>query len=117
MNLSNRIGHYSHVVQKERESIAILLKDEGLALPDDLDYFTYFRLWRQQLILTRLHALSTEEKQLLTKFRPSTLGAAKRIQGITPVAVLELIRHTRKMKSVTRTGSGEHLERDEIMDI
>jgi tRNA uridine 5-carboxymethylaminomethyl modification enzyme len=50
-------------------------------------------------VYTSLHALSIEEKQLLSKCRPGTLGAAKRIQGITPVAVLELIRYTRKAQS------------------
>lgn len=38
---SNEAGHYSHVVQRELEASALLLKDEELKLPDDLDYFRY----------------------------------------------------------------------------
>jgi len=49
-------------------------------------------------MFTSLHGLSTEEKLLLSKARPSTLAAAKRIQGITPVAILELIRYTKKSR-------------------
>jgi len=50
------------------------------------------------LIILSLHGLSTEEKLLLSKARPTTLAAAKRIQGVTPVAVLELIRFTKKSR-------------------
>jgi len=53
------------------------------------------------LTITSIHALSYEEKFLLSKTRPSTLGAAKRIQGITPVAAFALIRHTQKAKMLS----------------
>jgi tRNA uridine 5-carboxymethylaminomethyl modification enzyme len=46
-----------------------------------------------------MHGLSTEEKYILSQTRPCTLGAAKRIQGVTPVALFELIRHTKKLRS------------------
>jgi len=45
-----------------------------------------------------MHGLSTEEKFILNQIRPCTLGAAKRIQGVTPVALFELIRYTKKLK-------------------
>jgi tRNA U34 5-carboxymethylaminomethyl modifying enzyme MnmG/GidA len=53
-------------------------------------------LIRLTLTMTSIHALSHEEKFLLSKARPTTLAAAKRIQGITPVAAFALIRHTQK---------------------
>jgi tRNA U34 5-carboxymethylaminomethyl modifying enzyme MnmG/GidA len=55
-------------------------------------------LIRLTLTMTSIHALSHEEKFLLSKARPTTLAAAKRIQGITPVAAFALIRHTQKAK-------------------
>jgi tRNA U34 5-carboxymethylaminomethyl modifying enzyme MnmG/GidA len=62
-----------------------------------------------------MHGLSTEEKALLSKSRPSTLGAAKRIQGVTPVAILELMRHTKKVRSLAEIGSREQLKRREMI--
>lgn len=35
------LGQYSHGVGRERETSALLMRDEELALPDDLDYFAY----------------------------------------------------------------------------
>ena len=35
----NLAGHYSYGVYREKEASALLLRDEELALPDDLDYF------------------------------------------------------------------------------
>jgi len=46
-----------------------------------------------------MHGLSTEEKFILNQIRPCTLGAAKRIQGVTPVALFELIRYTKKLRA------------------
>jgi len=67
--------------------------------------------------LARLHGLSNEERQLLSQSRPSTLGAARRIQGITPVAILELIRHTKNVRSAAAIRSRELLEREEMIGI
>jgi tRNA uridine 5-carboxymethylaminomethyl modification enzyme len=55
-------------------------------------------------LLSSVHGLSIEVKQLLSKARPGTLAAAKRIQGVTPVAVLELIRHTKKAQALISGG-------------
>jgi tRNA U34 5-carboxymethylaminomethyl modifying enzyme MnmG/GidA len=39
-----------------------------------------------------------EEKTRLSEARPSTLAAAKRLEGITPVGILELIRYSKKAR-------------------
>ena len=52
-------------------------------LPDALDYGT-------------LSGLSGELRQALERVRPSTLGAAARIPGMTPAALTLLYRHVRK---------------------
>ena len=64
----------------------------------------------QKHLLGSIHGLSIEAKHLLSKARPGTLAAAKRIQGITPVAVLELIRHTKKAQALIRAGQPIQLE-------
>jgi len=55
----------------------------------------------RHIYLSSLRGLSSEEKDLLSKSRPVTLGAAKRIQGVTPVAILELFRLSTKMQALT----------------
>jgi hypothetical protein len=40
--VANGKGHYSFAVQREIEISTLLVKDEELVLPNDLDYFTYY---------------------------------------------------------------------------
>ena len=56
-----------------------------------------------------LNGLSIEEKHLLSKFRPRTLAAAKRLQGITPVAAFELIRYSRNAEAQMAVKTQESL--------
>ena len=58
-------------------------KDESLLLPDDLD-------------VDAIGSLSTEIRQKLRQARPATLGAAARIPGVTPAAVIALLRHVKR---------------------
>lgn len=86
---------------REKESVALLMQDEEIVLPDDLDYFTYIaRLMNAKS--DRVHGLSTEEKIRLSEARPGTLAAAKRLEGITPVGILELIRYSTKASNLLR---------------
>ena len=87
------LGNYWFSAQRENEVWSLLMRDEMLKLPEDLDYFG-------------IHGLSTEEKSLLQKAKPGTLGAAKRIQGITPVAILGLTRYTRRLGGRTEQIKG-----------
>jgi len=54
-----------------------------LMLPEDLDY-------------SKVGSLSNEVRSKLELARPSTLGAASRIPGVTPAAVVALLRHVKK---------------------
>jgi tRNA uridine 5-carboxymethylaminomethyl modification enzyme len=54
-----------------------------LALPADLDY-------------AAVGGLSQEIRQKLTQARPLSLGAAARISGVTPPALVALLRHVRR---------------------
>jgi len=76
-------GRYQGYLARQEADIRAFRKDEALALPADLDY-------------ARVGGLSTEIQQLVTKSRPATLGAAGRLPGVTPVAVLALLRHVQK---------------------
>ncbi len=56
---------------------------EALGLPADLDYGS-------------IGGLSTEVRDKLDGARPATLGAASRIAGVTPAALVALLRHVRR---------------------
>jgi len=70
---------YDGYLQRERSEIARLARMEDLAIPDSLP-------------LETLPGLSNEARQKLLKVRPSTLGQASRIDGVTPadVALLQV---------------------------
>jgi tRNA uridine 5-carboxymethylaminomethyl modification enzyme len=63
--------------------IAAYRKDENLALPPSLDY-------------TSVGSLSSEVCDKLQTARPETLGAAARIPGVTPAAIIALLRHVKR---------------------
>lgn len=78
-------GRYAGYLNRQTTDIVAYRKDEGLILPDGLDYDT-------------VGSLSAEIRLKLTKARPATLGAAARIPGMTPAALTALLGHVKKMK-------------------
>lgn len=77
-------ARYAPYVERQAQDIAALRRDEGLAIPTDLDY-------------AALPGLSTELQQKLEAVRPSTLGQAGRIEGITPAALTLVMLRSRQM--------------------
>ncbi|KAM8837897.1 5-taurinomethyluridine-[tRNA] synthase subunit MTO1, mitochondrial [Spinachia spinachia] len=71
---------HCHLQKKEIERIQ---KEENMSLPQDIDYFSL------------PVCLSREVREILDKVRPTTLGAAARLQGITPAAVVHLLNYVR----------------------
>lgn len=86
MEIDTLYAGYSH---RQEEDVAAFRKEEGMALPTDLDYAT-------------LGSLSTEIRQKLERVRPSTLGAAARIPGVTPAAIVALLRFVKRKKRENR---------------
>jgi len=76
-------AHYSGYLQRQEADILAFRKDEGLTLPAGLDYGS-------------VPGLSTEVRQKLTAVRPTTLGQAARISGVTPSALTILLGHVRR---------------------
>ncbi|KAK9473667.1 putative mitochondrial translation optimization protein [Dipodascopsis tothii] len=64
---------YAQLMQRQRETIRAFNSDESIALPADFDY-------------AAVNSLSKEVRTLLELVRPTTLGQARRIQGVTPAA-------------------------------
>ncbi|WP_420345867.1 tRNA uridine-5-carboxymethylaminomethyl(34) synthesis enzyme MnmG [Pelagibius sp.] len=76
-------GRYQGYMERQDADIRAFQKDEALLLPPDLDY-------------AGVGGLSAEVRQILGRARPETLGAAARIPGVTPAAVMALLRYVRK---------------------
>jgi tRNA uridine 5-carboxymethylaminomethyl modification enzyme len=74
---------YSGYMDRHEADIAAFKKDEALILPRDLNY-------------ADIGSLSNEVRVKLEMVQPETLGAAARIQGVTPAAVIALLRHVKR---------------------
>ncbi len=76
-------GHYAGYLERQDADIRAFRREEALKLPEDLDYGT-------------VGSLSNEARQHLCAARPTTLGAAARIPGVTPAALVALLRHVKR---------------------
>jgi tRNA uridine 5-carboxymethylaminomethyl modification enzyme len=85
-------GLYQGYMARQEADIRAFRKDEALALPADLDF-------------AAVGGLSTEVRQILAAARPATLGAAARIPGVTPAAVMALLRFVKKHDRRAEAGS------------
>ena len=74
---------YAGYIDKQREEVERSARSENLRLPAELDY-------------NQVAALSIEVRQKLNKHRPSTIGQASRISGVTPAAISLLLIHLKK---------------------
>lgn len=76
-------ARYAGYIQRQAADIQAFRRDENLKLPKDLDY-------------TRVGSLSNEMQLKLRQHAPDTLGAASRIPGVTPAALVALLRHVKR---------------------
>jgi tRNA uridine 5-carboxymethylaminomethyl modification enzyme len=84
---------YSVYLDRQAEDVARYRRDESAALPPDLDY-------------DRLSGLSNEIRHKFAAVRPTSLGQAGRIEGVTPAALALLAAHARRAaRSEPRPGT------------
>ena len=76
-------GRYNGYLARQRQDIAAYRSDEALLLPPDLDYGA-------------VGSLSNEVRQKLQAHKPATLGQAARISGVTPAALVALLKYVRR---------------------
>ena len=76
-------ARYAGYIERQRREIEKHARQEKLALPADLDY-------------SAVSGLSTEARQRLEAARPTTLGLASRLEGVTPSTVSLLLIHLKK---------------------
>ncbi len=77
---------YSGYLNRQRLEIEQHRRHEDTRLPDDLDY-------------GRVTGLSHEVRQKLANHRPSTLGEASRLSGMTPAAISLLLVHLKRRRA------------------
>ncbi|HNQ91573.1 MAG TPA: tRNA uridine-5-carboxymethylaminomethyl(34) synthesis enzyme MnmG [Alphaproteobacteria bacterium] len=74
---------YSGYLDRQEADILAFKKDESLIIPESLNY-------------KEVGSLSIEIRTKLEDIRPATLGAASRIPGVTPAAIMALLRHVKR---------------------
>jgi len=79
---------YSGYLARQEEDILSFKKEEEMIIPEGIDY-------------DLLPSLSTEVKTKLKQICPSTIGAAGRIQGVTPAAIIALMAFIKKSGNKT----------------
>jgi len=74
---------YMGYIDRQRDEIERQRRSEDTVLPESLDY-------------TQVRGLSHEVRQKLAQQRPTTLGQAARIPGLTPAAISILLIHLKR---------------------
>lgn len=75
-------SRYAGYIKRQLADIEVFKKDENLKIRDDIDY-------------AKIGGLSREMVDRLTKIRPSTIGEASRIMGVTPAAITAILGYLR----------------------
>ena len=92
---------YGGYIERQQTEIARLRRYETATLPIDLDY-------------SQIRGLSSEVCQKLLQYRPTTLGQASRIPGITPAAISLLLVYLKKNPVLTRSRTSAPISLEEI---
>ena len=87
---------YSGYLERQEADIRAFRADEALNLPAELDYGS-------------VGGLSREMVERLSAARPRTLGAAGRLPGVTPAALVALLRHVKQAGPVRPPRDGASL--------
>jgi tRNA uridine 5-carboxymethylaminomethyl modification enzyme len=80
-------ARYAGYIERQEADIRAFRRDEALRLPRDLDY-------------DAVGSLSAEIRGKLRAAQPETLGAAARVSGVTPAALVALLRYVRRDRAV-----------------
>lgn len=76
-------ARYAGYIKRQMADIEVFKKDENLKLKEDIDY-------------SKIGGLSREMVAKLSKVKPSTIGEASRIPGVTPAAITAILGYVKK---------------------
>jgi len=74
---------YAGYIERQAKEIAAFKRDEGLRLPEHLDY-------------AAIGGISNEVREKLIAVRPATLGQAARMEGVTPGALSAVLAYLKR---------------------
>ena len=77
---------YAGYLERQRADILDFKKDENLKIPKSINY-------------NKVGSLSNEIVEKLSKIKPPTLGSASRISGVTPAAIIAILRFIKKNRN------------------
>ena len=75
--------YYKPYMQRQAQDEAEIRRQDALELPRELEYAS-------------IPSLSAEDVDVLSAHMPETLGAAARLPGVSPAALIALLRHVRQ---------------------
>ncbi|WP_317619008.1 tRNA uridine-5-carboxymethylaminomethyl(34) synthesis enzyme MnmG [Anaplasma capra] len=81
-------GKYAPYLKRQEADVRSFLEEENSSIPRDMEY-------------SEIHGLSKEVQEKLQAAQPFSIGAARRIPGITPAAITNIIIHMRCRGSAT----------------
>lgn len=94
---------YAPYIGYQQRAAVAFERDESLELPLDIDY-------------DQIHGLSMGEREVLKLVRPSSVGMARRTEGVTPAGALRLLKHARRAGSLGSSVSrGPSLASEELL--
>ncbi|KAI0824423.1 glucose-inhibited division protein A subfamily [Trametes gibbosa] len=88
---------YSSHLRRQEADLRVFMEDESLALDPHLDY-------------SGVEGLSSEVRERLGRLRPTSIGAAKRMEGMTPSSMIYLLRHARRKNAL-------HVGEEHVVDV
>jgi tRNA uridine 5-carboxymethylaminomethyl modification enzyme len=86
---------YAGYIDRQQADIDALRRDEAITIPADFDY-------------AQVGGLSAEACDVMIRLRPETIGQANRLPGLTPAAVVAVLRHLKRQQvAETRSSAGD----------
>ena len=80
---------YAGYVGRQQSDIDALRRDEAVMIPPQTDF-------------TMVGGLSAESRDILAKYQPETIGQAIRLPGLTPAAVVSVLRHVKRQQMAAK---------------
>ena len=85
---------YAGYLERQRADIEALHRDEAISIPADFDYGA-------------VGGLSAEARDVMMRLRPQTIGQANRLPGLTPAAVVAVLRHLKRGGADSMAAAGQ----------
>ena len=80
---------YAGYVGRQQSDIDALRRDEAVMIPPQTDF-------------TMVGGLSAESRDILAKYQPETIGQANRLPGLTPAAVVSVLRYVKRRQMAAK---------------